>query len=54
MILYEYYCIECEAVREARTDIKDRNKVKCPDCGKKMKRHYTSPHLSSKRCTFGY
>ena len=54
MILYSYYCLDCEKTFEARASIKDRNKVKCPHCGKKLKRYIDKVHLSSKRVTYGY
>lgn len=54
MILYEYYCLECEKIFEAMADIEDRNGAVCPHCGKKLKRHINNVHLSSKRVTYGY
>jgi len=54
MILYSYYCLECEQVFEAMVDMKDRDKVKCPKCKKKLRKHIDKPHLSSKRVTYGY
>ena len=54
MILYSYYCTDCEKVFEAMADMKDRDTVKCPKCGKKLKRHIHDVHLSSKRVTYGY
>jgi len=37
MAIYEYYCYKCKSNFEEMKNIKDRDSVKCPECGIKAK-----------------
>lgn len=55
MPLYEFYCLECEIVRESLIDLKDyKKRPDCPGCKKKMEKHIDKVHLSSRRKSYGH